>query len=1380
MLTSRFALALPLSALLLASAARAQAPAVPLVADYDMEGDGARLVDRGPLHLDGEVQNASRTPGHRGQALHFDGSATLATIKAPMIDALGANFSVTGWMKIERFPAQGRSWIVAKGDNQGWQWGITNQKTLNWHGYWGGGWYEEPWSGQPPLNEWAHFAFTFRKGDHARFYLDGREVNGGEAPFAFWNVGDPLKLGGSDWAGSLDDVRLFATALTREQVVLDAKNQLPTRAATPADIPPRLYPVHAALARWDEPIPSSQMHLRMKQTAQRVEGPDRVDWPQLDLQTESGTIPLWRQSAEQVLEVPFADEPRNRPLFKQPYDNIIQPSGQWFRALPWIWGQTYVYTSERTARSWSGDFELWTFPLQIAQPNAPAQARPIQNVSLQLNGKTIYERHEPLHSLTLLLPQNQGGKYLLRVNGSAPVSFDVGLKPVKIGDPQDELLPLDASIPNTSLKLGYGLSPWTSAKEWSDDLKAMAAWKPAAPQVLGSDWTKRVGLEVPRSPLSIFTVSMPAGMSGGHFFSGDHIAGFQDSPEAYAAFLAQQGYDSVFETINGDTLSHRAEEYDRWMRAMGSVGVRAGVDVAGYSNGSMLGNPNLAFYASTLPEWNLPLLREYQLVAQRFNRFRAFAGETTGADNAAYVPYWDWAPPIPNRPWARAFAEWQRAQNRVAQPAVPVGPGASPQKDYERRGTQREFTDYIARYDQTFGAYARFAHSVAQVDPRLSFSIGSFGSSPGMGARGGWPWATVPARPIFENLPIQTAYDWNEMGSSKPMHNVALLDRLKSEFPDKPTWSIVDDFGLLLNRATRERAYVLALTRGLQGLGDNFLAHAGASNEVSYSTEPREQLVAEQHEIFRWAKQLGGVWSAARPICEVGVLYVHPQAISRPVVGGEDTSLDKLKRGSHEGKTTEALWMCHAAGFPARIVTDDELRRGLGSPLKVLLLTGLNRFDNTWSWSDGLEASLKKFVQGGGTILLDDESVLPPGIAARKTDLSLAAYVVQSHVDATPVLLERNKGNIASLKQVLAGIKLERPLANSDDPQTWTVPFMSGDLQGVAVVNQAMHEVPNLPGSQAPAPRLSLAPRHARINWKTTRPIFDVSTGNPQVLALDARAAAEVDFTTEGARVYLLPPRPVTPPILQFGPDAQGWMNATAQVGAPAMSGVPIRLDISKAGQSTTLWTASGRPTRLPIRIGEPGFSVRATEMLRGKSSEKAVPVLQTLVAAEFAAQQAERARLRSWLASGKAPLIIALTPEQSADANWKNLAERLSDYLQGAGRQVSVRAIEPQTLVRGLQPFEAIQPFPQWQTTAANLILLGSPRDNILLFDQWRGRLLPNNAGTKPQLWLSRSPFNGGRDALNVLAVSANEARQVLAPLLPQPAKAARTGGPS
>ena len=84
---------------------------------------------------------------------------------------------------------------------------------------------------------------------------------------------------------------------------------------------------------------------------------------------------------------------------------------------------------------------------------------------------------------------------------------------------------------------------------------------------------------------------------------------------------------------------------------------------------------------------------------------------------------------------------------------------------------------------------------------------------------------------------LQT-YDWNELAGDKPLHNVALIDRLQSYYPGKPTWAILDDCKLFLGREARQRKAALALTRGLQGLGTNFLAQTTVEQWPAQSVTP--------------------------------------------------------------------------------------------------------------------------------------------------------------------------------------------------------------------------------------------------------------------------------------------------------------------------------------------------------------------------------------------------------------------------------------------------------------------------------------------------------------------------------------------------------------
>ena len=224
-------------------------------------------------------------------------------------------------------------------------------------------------------------------------------------------------------------------------------------------------------------------------------------------------------------------------------------------------------------------------------------------------------------------------------------------------------------------------------------------------------------------------------------------------------------------------------------------------------------------------------------------------------------------------------------------------------------------------------------------------------------------------------MPVQQTYDWNELSSSEPMHLEALIDRLRSYYPDKTTWAVADDFGLFFGREARQRQYALALTRGINSIGTTFLA---APN----GPEAKPQTVADQKELYAWIHKYGGAYAGTEPLATIGVLYVHEQALLRKVNQNADAPDAELLKGSHEGKTTEALWLCHAAGWPGKIITPEALKRGLPPSMKAVLLVGLNDFDDTWHWHDGLGDALKKFTAGGGRVLLDDESIVPTGLPA--------------------------------------------------------------------------------------------------------------------------------------------------------------------------------------------------------------------------------------------------------------------------------------------------------------------------------------------------------------------------------------------------------------
>ena len=639
-----------------------------------------------------------------------------------------------------------------------------------------------------------------------------------------------------------------------------------------------------------------------------------------------------------------------------------------------------------------------------------------------------------------------------------------------------------------------------------------------------------------------------------------------------------------------------------------------------------------------------------------------------------------------------------------------------------------------------------FARALREVAPNLSLTTGSYGSSPGVGARGGWPWATIPARPMHDAIPLLTAYDWNEQPSSKPMHLAALLDRLHSEYPDRPLQALVDDFGLLMTRETRQKAYALALTRGVSSIGTTFLAHP-AQRADKVSTQD------DQRELYNWIHRMGGAYAQMELQPTVGVLYVHQQAISRPIVGGENPSEAELLRGSHEGKTTEALFMAQAAGFPAVIVTPAELKRGLPASMKALLLVGLNRFDPTWIWSDGIEGDLRKWAAAGGQLVRDDETVVPDGLDALAPGLAVRAYVIQSAQDQTQLLLDRNADNIARLRAALA--KTTVPLARSDEAQTWVVPTRAGDIDYLTIVNQAMQsagtgatgrgEDIRVAGDQitdkldadkylVPAPRVATIEVTAK-----TGVIYDVRSGK-KVTPAQAR---QVDFTRDAFQLLAVAPRAVGAPKVSFAPAKNGFWSATVSVATPAMRGVPVQLEISSGGETVTVYGASETPLPLPLPLDE-AINARmvATENLSGQQTgatlQKPAQAAPTQAGVDDAIQA-------FW--ARRVPLVIALTPAQREDAT---LGEKLVAWAKKSGRAARVAPIE--SIVTSLQPTRAIQRFPQWHTVEADLVLLGTPQNNVLIFDQARGELLDESRAQQ----VTFSPFVGEFQALNLLGDAA------------------------
>ncbi len=1588
------------SRILSAAVSPAQAePPVPLIARYAMEPDPAHpatLQDSGSLGINGRVNSGVNyvPDGHKGYALRFSGEqeGTARVDDPKLLNRVGAPLSVCLWIKPEAWARnQGYAALLTK-TSQSWigkpfAFAIGDNANIGFASDNAGG-----WSG-PELKTgvWQHVAFTYAPNGDRILYLDGREVNrvragndlpNNEEPLIFGNENGYDYPGGyrSKYKGLMDEVSLYAAALTPEQIQADMRGTLAVRAASVSDFAPMTQYVTLRLVRADIPLGDKPRNGHNRQFAERKSGPDATDWPAFNLKINAKeSHEIWKNGAEDGAVLPCRDGAEGKNMFQQTSDPVISPGNHWLRAFKWqIWGRRFAHTTDPSVRIDGTTYELGTFPVKI-QGEGPND---LHRVVVEADGKTVYSKTETLHSLTLLLPQNQAGHpYELTVNDRPPISFSVGIAPVKLGDPKDGFMLFSQTVPGSGVKITVAAlshpDVFPYQKEWREDAIAVAqakayaqaqkgadkslpplaahyamtrdakdaarfldsgpiqlhgklldgaaiadgghngtalkltggkaraavesaglidlltsevsftawinpdelpsgdsapivtkrpgwwtgtpfeldlnhdgslgftgndgTWEPnlrggepriqpgawthiaftykaGGDQVLyvngaavasrratrplspnrdplvfgysqagdfnggryvgykgliddariygaaltaeqikadmrnglktrpmpsvtnpipdgvacepGADWKQRVGVEVPRSPEMVYAMSLTHGMSGGFRYYAEQGPRYSGSMEEYARYLASLGIDMDFEQSNDGAFSNPNDpnSYEHWLIALANNGVKGGL------NNVNLNDPHQSLYSYTLADFHAPKFRDAQIVAQRFAAFPNFVGENMGADNACYSWYWDWAGPEPTKFWGEAVATLL-GDDGTKTIRTPRAPGMPPDKSHEFTAkTEAEFLAYVAKYDAAFGQYGYLAQGVQEVRPDAILTTGSFGSSPGVGASGGYSWATAAGKAMFAGLPVLQTYDWNEASSSKPMHNEALTDRLRSYYPNKPAWALIDNFWLFFRREAMQRQFALELTRGVKAIGTQFLPN-------KENTGDKPGVVDAYKETARWVHKYGGAYAMTEPEPTVGILFVHPQAVSRVNRAGYD--------GPHEGKTTEALFLCHAAGWPAKLITPEELKRGLPPSVKAILLTGLNKIDDSWHWYDGLTPDLQKFVQQGGRIISDNESVCP--VPATQTALKIYSYIAQNDADLSPLLFERNKENVAELRRAMAGIAA--PFAASSEPTVWAAPTVAGDTQYVTVVNWASEKGKN--ASQF------IRPQIGNLTWKTDRPIYDVRLSRK----ITPEEAAKCDLTKEGFQYYACPPSEIVAPKITATAGAEGWFTARVTIGAKPMRGVPVQIDITKANETVTVYSATGLTAKLPLKATDaPGtFHIKVTELLSGLTGETSVktgvrPLAKTAALALFKPEDnANAAALTRFAARKSVPLTIALTTEQAANPQTFALAKKLTAFYEARGRKALIGKIEPNDVILSAQPLQSVQYFPRWKTVDSDLILMGGPQDNLLLLDQARGFLLPARAlkltAGQASISVAYSPFVGDRQVVNIVA---------------------------
>lgn len=205
-------------------------------AAYGMEeGGGTSLVDASGNGNSGAAQNGvSWGPGRYGTGLAFDGQDDYVTIaNSPSIDLSGLDLTIEAWVNVATGAPSGvllaKPWVAGQSSYPFYQYALAydggTQQFVFSYGTTTFGLRSFPIA--VPTTGWHHVAFTADSAtSFVRGYVDGAQQLSVQVPFPLEARGTPLLLGvdgalASPFQGSLDDVRIYAVALTAAEVQAD-------------------------------------------------------------------------------------------------------------------------------------------------------------------------------------------------------------------------------------------------------------------------------------------------------------------------------------------------------------------------------------------------------------------------------------------------------------------------------------------------------------------------------------------------------------------------------------------------------------------------------------------------------------------------------------------------------------------------------------------------------------------------------------------------------------------------------------------------------------------------------------------------------------------------------------------------------------------------------------------------------------------------------------------------------------------------------------------------------------------------------------------------------------------------------------------------------
>ena len=204
-----------------------KAAASGLVAAYGFdEGSGTTVTDASGNGNNGTITNATwSTSGKYGKALQFNGTSALVTIPDAASLHLTTGLTLEAWVNPSTVNANWRDVIYKGNDNYYLSATSTNASSPD-AGLIAGGTYADAFGTSAlPTNTWSFLTETY-DGSTVRLYVNGTQVASTAHTGNIATSTNPLQIGGDSiygqyFAGLIDNVRVYNTALSAAQIQAD-------------------------------------------------------------------------------------------------------------------------------------------------------------------------------------------------------------------------------------------------------------------------------------------------------------------------------------------------------------------------------------------------------------------------------------------------------------------------------------------------------------------------------------------------------------------------------------------------------------------------------------------------------------------------------------------------------------------------------------------------------------------------------------------------------------------------------------------------------------------------------------------------------------------------------------------------------------------------------------------------------------------------------------------------------------------------------------------------------------------------------------------------------------------------------------------------------